>query len=201
MQHDPIQPKQVRGEKTRQKLIDAAIECLAKHSYAGTELGQICDVANVSRRSRQYYFPTRTSLMLAVWHEIRRRDDVTFDTFKEPSRTIPDTVDLILESGFQRYKTTQYLADLELKLALRSDEDLNRELGPLMERKELEVDEWWVDLFQELGKSRDQIITIRHFHVGLLRGIVFEYLTRVDQSLLPQLEEHIRLQMHSLLKK
>jgi len=72
----PTQPKQMRAEKTRQKLIDATIECLAKHGYAGAQLGLISDVAGVSRRPRQYYFPTRISLMSEVWHEIRRRDIV-----------------------------------------------------------------------------------------------------------------------------
>ena len=74
------QPKQQRAEKTRLKLIDAAIECLAKHGYAGSQLGLISDVAGVSRRPRQYYFPSRISLMSAVWHEIRRRDDADFAT-------------------------------------------------------------------------------------------------------------------------
>jgi len=198
MANAPIKPIQQRGEVTRQKLLDAAIDCLAKYGYAGAELGLISDVAGVARRSRQYYFPSRVDLMLAVWHEIRRRDELIFDTFKEP-KTLFDKVELILESGFKKYKTPQYLADLELKLALRSDADLKKELAPLMEAKEVETDQMWIDLFQELGKPDDEIIEIRHLHVGLLRGIIFEYLTRVDQSLLPQLEQRIKTQIHTLL--
>lgn len=200
MPNAPAKPKQLRAEKTRQKLIDAAIDCLAKYSYAGTELNLISDVAGVSRRSRQYYFPNRISLMLAVWQEIRRRDDVVFETFLEAKKQgLRPTVELILESGFKKYKTNQYLADLELKLALRSDRDLERELKPLMEEREVDTDELWVDLFDGLGKSRSEIITIRHLHVGLLRGIIYEYMTRVDRSLLSDLEKKIEDLIHSLL--
>lgn len=198
MNNTPIKPTQRRGEKTRQKLLDAAIDCLAKYGYAGAELGLISDTAEVARRSRQYYFPSRVDLMLAVWHEIRRRDEVVFDTFKAP-KTLHEKVELILNAGFLKYKTPQYLADLELKLALRSDKELEKELAPLMEAKEVETDNMWIDLFKELGKPDNEIIEIRHLHVGLLRGIIFEYLTRVDQSLLPQLEARIKTQIHGLL--
>ncbi|WP_086934433.1 TetR/AcrR family transcriptional regulator [Agarilytica rhodophyticola] len=200
MLNTPIQPQQARAEKTRQKLIDAAIECLAKYGYAGTELGQICDVAKVSRRSRQYYFPSRVDLMMSVWQEIRRRDDVIFKTFQESKKLgLHATVELILESGFKKYKTTQYLADLELKLALRSDKELEKVLKPQMEQREVDTDELWITLFEDLGKTRSEIITIRHLHVGLLRGIIYEYLTRVDRSLLPDLEQQIKTIIHSLL--
>lgn len=200
MSLNPVKPQQRRAEKTRQKLIDAAIECLAEFGYAGTELGLICDVAKVSRRSRQYYFPNRIELMMAVWQEIRQRDDVIFQTFQQSrGEGLHATVELILESGFIKYKTTQYLADLELKLALRSDKELEKILKPQMEQREIDTDELWIELFAELGKSRSEIITIRHLHVGLLRGIIYEYLTRVDRSLLPDLENQIKSIMHSLL--
>lgn len=198
MPNTPVKPTQRRGEETRQKLLGAAIDCLAKYGYAGAELGLISDTAEVARRSRQYYFPSRVDLMLAVWHEIRRRDELVFDTLKE-LETLREKVDMILETGFKKYKTPQYLADLELKLALRSDRELEKELAPLMEAKEVETDKMWIDLFKGLGKPDSEIIEVRHLHVGLLRGIIFEYLTRVDQSLLPQLEERIRAQIHNYL--
>ena len=200
MQNTPVKPKQQRAEKTRQKLIDATIECLAEYGYAGTELGLVCDVAQVSKRSRQYYFPSRLDLMMSVWQEIRRRDDVTFQTFEDSKNLgLHATVELILDAGFKKYKTKQYLADLELKLALRSDKELERVLKPEMEQREVDTDKLWIELFKELGKTDAEIITIRHLHVGLLRGIIYEYLTRVDQSLIPNLEQEIKDILHNLL--
>jgi len=195
----PTRPQQIRAEKTRQKLIDAAIECLAKHGYAGAQLGLISDVAGVSRRPRQYYFPTRVSLMSEVWHEIRRRDDITFNDLHKQTTSLEDTVELILESAFVKYRTVQYLADLELKLAMRSDETLATHLKPLIEKRESEADESWVQLFSKLEKSRSELIAVRYLHISLLRGLAIEYLSRDDHSNLPLLEKQFKETIHAAL--
>ncbi len=195
----PTTPKQPRAEKTRQKLIDASIECLAKHGYAGSQLGMISDLAGVSRRPRQYYFPSRISLMLAVWHEIRRRDDADFANLHSIEQPLEKTVELILEFAFKKYRTPQYLADLELKLAMRSDDDLARELAPLIEQRETEADELWLALFAEVDKPAEQIIATRYLHVSLLRGLAIEYLSRQDTKNLAHLEQEFTRTLHSVL--
>ena len=194
-----IKPQQVRAEKTRQKLIDATIECLAKYGYAGAQLGLISDIAGVSRRPRQYYFPTRTSLMSEVWHEIRQRDDATFQSLLDPERPLNETVELIVDSAIKKYKTEQYLADLHLKLAIRSDDDLANVLRPHMEQREADADAHWVELFAEVGKPKEQLIAIRYLHVSLLRGLAIEYIFREDLSNLPFLEEEFKRTMHAAL--
>jgi len=195
----PTTPKQPRAEKTRQKLIDASIECLAKHGYAGSQLGMISDLAGVSRRPRQYYFPSRINLMLAVWHEIRRRDDADFAKLHSVEQSLEKTVELILEFAFKKYRTPQYIADLELKLAMRSDDDLARELGPLIEQREKEADQLWLSLFAKVDKSAEQIIATRYLHVSLLRGLAVEYLSRQDTQNLAHLEQEFSRILHSVL--
>jgi len=184
----PTQPKQIRAEKTRQKLIDATIVCLAKHGYTGTKLGLISDAAGVSRRPRQYYFPTRISLMTAVWREIRNRDDEAFKKSHKPQQALDAIVEQILDSAFKKYRTAQYLADLELKV-----------LMPLIEQREIEADELWVNLFKDLDKPSDEIIAIRYLHVSLLRGLAIEYLSRTDHSHITTLEEQFKRTMHAAL--
>lgn len=199
MSTSPIKPQQVRAEKTRQKLIDAAIECLAKYGYAGAQLGLISDVAGVSRRPRQYYFPTRTSLMSEVWHYIRSYDDDTFDKAIDRSQPLNEIVDMIVDSAIKKYKTPRYLADLHLKLAIRSDEELKLELSPHMEQREAQADAMWVNLFKDIGKPRSDIIAIRYMHISLLRGLAIEYLSRDDLSHLPALEAEFKRTMHDSL--
>lgn len=195
----PTAPKQRRAEKTRQKLIDASIECLARHGYAGSQLGMISDLAGVSRRPRQYYFPSRISLMLAVWHEIRLRDDTDFANLHSVEQPLEKTVELILEFAFKKYRTPQYIADLELKLAMRSDEDLARELAPLIEQREKEADELWLALFVKVDKPAEQIIATRYLHVSLLRGLAIEYLSRQDTKNLAHLEQEFTRTLHLIL--
>lgn len=199
MSTSPIKPQQLRAEKTRQKLIEATIECLAKYGYAGSQLGLISDIAGVSRRPRQYYFPTRTSLMSEVWHDIRRYDDANFDSLVDRSQPLSKTVDMIVDYGIDKYKTARYLADLHLKIAVRSDEELRAELSPHMEMREAQADDTWVNVFSELDIPKSQLVAIRYLHVSLLRGLAIEYICRSDLSHLSILEEEFRRTMHASL--
>jgi len=107
--------------------------------------------------------------------------------------------ELILNSAFDKYRSAQYLADLELKLAMRSDEELANALSPLIEQRETEADELWAKMFKDLNKPKAEIIAIRYLHVSLLRGLAIEYLSRVDKSNLVELEKQFKLSMHAAL--
>lgn len=189
MTNNPSKPKQQRAEQTRQKLIDAGIECLANYGYAGAQLGLIADIAGVSRGPRQYYFPSRIDLMMAVWEEIRIRDNRTFNQAVEGSVSLQQKVDAILRWGLDTYKTHQYLADMELKLAIRSDEELARNLTPLIEERESAIDAFWVQFLSQSGKKAPELIADRYLAVSLLRGMAIEYLVRRDHSNLAALEQ------------
>jgi len=68
--------RRTRGEVTRQQLIEAAIETLKNHGYAGASARVIADRAGVNQGLVFYHFESVTGLLLAALDEVsaQRRD-------------------------------------------------------------------------------------------------------------------------------
>lgn len=60
------EPKQDRSRATRQRLIEATIECLAELGWTATTVSVVAERAGVSRGATQHHFPTREDLILAA---------------------------------------------------------------------------------------------------------------------------------------
>ncbi|MCX4970098.1 TetR/AcrR family transcriptional regulator [Streptomyces sp. NBC_00654] len=58
----PNAPKQDRSRATRQRLLEAAVACLAEHGWAGSTVSVVAERAGVSRGAAQHHFPTREDL-------------------------------------------------------------------------------------------------------------------------------------------
>lgn len=62
----PKPPKQDRSRATRQRLLEAAVACLAEHGWAGSTVSVVAERAGVSRGAAQHHFPTREDLFTAA---------------------------------------------------------------------------------------------------------------------------------------
>ncbi|MGW7197262.1 TetR/AcrR family transcriptional regulator [Streptomyces chryseus] len=59
-------PKQDRSRATRQRLLEAAVSCLAERGWAGSTVSVVAERAGVSRGAAQHHFPTREDLFTAA---------------------------------------------------------------------------------------------------------------------------------------
>ncbi|MCX4823884.1 TetR/AcrR family transcriptional regulator [Streptomyces sp. NBC_01142] len=59
-------PKQDRSRVTRQRLLEAAVACLAEVGWAGSTVSVVAERAGVSRGAAQHHFPTREDLFTAA---------------------------------------------------------------------------------------------------------------------------------------
>lgn len=72
-----------RGERTRQAILEAAIELFGETGYRGTGLTAIGERAGVTHAGVLYHFGTAENLLLAVLDErLRRFDAATADAFR-----------------------------------------------------------------------------------------------------------------------
>jgi AcrR family transcriptional regulator len=59
-------PKQDRSRATRQRLLEAAVACLAERGWTGSTVTVVAEHAGVSRGAAQHHFPTREDLFTAA---------------------------------------------------------------------------------------------------------------------------------------
>ncbi len=62
----PHEPKQDRSRATRQRLLEATIDCLAETGWAAATVSVVAERAGVSRGAAQHHFPTREDLITAA---------------------------------------------------------------------------------------------------------------------------------------
>ncbi|MEV6137219.1 TetR/AcrR family transcriptional regulator [Nocardia sp. NPDC051990] len=60
------EPKQDRSRATRQRLLEATIDCLAETGWAAATVSVVAERAGVSRGAAQHHFPTREDLITAA---------------------------------------------------------------------------------------------------------------------------------------
>lgn len=62
-----------RSEQMRQRLINAVLESLQTHGYAGTTISRIIDIAGVSRGAPLHHFATKAELIEAAAQQLVKR--------------------------------------------------------------------------------------------------------------------------------
>ena len=60
------EPRQDRRRATRQRLLEAAVDCLAELGWARATVAVVAERAGVSRGAAQHHFPTREALFTAA---------------------------------------------------------------------------------------------------------------------------------------
>lgn len=66
----PRRTQQQRREETRQRLLDATIDCLVEHGFAGTTTQRVQERAGVSRGALLHHFASKADLLAAATHHV-----------------------------------------------------------------------------------------------------------------------------------
>lgn len=171
----PRGPNAVRRQATRNKLLEATIECLYRHGYFGTSTVLVTEVAGVSRGSLLHQFPTKVDLMVATAEHIidnfrsRHLEEVSkIDDDHERFRAIPEITWKMISSPWG-------IARIELALASRSDPEFAHRMTPLVERMDRTSRESIWGLVARLGvRNRDKVDTMVRLYIAALRGLAIE---------------------------
>jgi len=109
-----------KRDRSRLKIMEAAVESLILHGYHRTSLTRVAQIAGVTRSGLQYHFPTLEALITELCAYVLRRQWISYE---EHSRAAPPgrdplehAIDLVASSTERRYM----IARLELITAART---------------------------------------------------------------------------------
>lgn len=120
--------------RTRERLLDATVECLVTYGHSGTTTQRIQDAAGLSRGALLHHFGSKSELLVAAIHHVA---DLRFALI---SRTVdeiedgPDSLRLLVEAIREAMTGPYFQAALELWSASRTDEQLRAALLPAERR-------------------------------------------------------------------
>ncbi|MFG2872117.1 TetR/AcrR family transcriptional regulator [Streptomyces sp. NPDC048338] len=121
-------PKQDRSRATRQRLLEAAVSCLAEHGWAGSTVSVVAERAGVSRGAAQHHFPTREDLFTAAVEYVAEERSQALRTLPVQSR--PEVVAAVV--GL--FTGPLFRAALHLWVAASGEEQLRARVTELEAR-------------------------------------------------------------------
>lgn len=162
-------PRQDRSRVTQQRLLEAALDCLVEHGWAGTTTTLIAERAGVSRGAQLHHFPTRASLVLAAVEHLSERRGAEIRAEAEalpPGARLDGALDMLVAA----FTGPLFAAALEVWVAARTDAELRAALLPLEARFGRELYRLTVAALG-VDDSRPEVRTAVQATLDLLRGL------------------------------
>jgi AcrR family transcriptional regulator len=99
------------GASAREQIVRAAAESLLENGYAGTSVRSIASRAGVAIGNLQYYFPSKSELLVEAWRYLTAR---SVDELRSSLNQVTDPLS-VLELGVESiWATLRRLGDMQL---------------------------------------------------------------------------------------
>ncbi|MFE6755713.1 TetR/AcrR family transcriptional regulator [Streptomyces sp. NPDC057684] len=121
----PVLPVQKRAWNTRERILEAAVACLAEDGYAATTTSSIQKRAGVSRGSLLHQFPSRDDLLIAAVQHLALQRTHEIDVPKAAG-----TIDDAIEQIWLSFNGPLFRAALQLWAAAQHNPQLADALRP-----------------------------------------------------------------------
>jgi AcrR family transcriptional regulator len=148
----PVKWQQQKAADTRTRILEATVDCLVEHGYAGLSTNEVTLRAGISRGAMHHHFPNRLALVAAVIeHSFYVRMEKFLESYFLAIRCRADAsvVEAATEKYWESVQTREFAVYLELAVAARTDPELNSHFEPAAQR----FDKVWA---QEMIKSFPQ---------------------------------------------
>ena len=191
-----LRPRRTQAERsaaTRTRLLDATIETLLDHGYAGTTTTGIARRAGLSRGAQLHHFPTKMELVLTAVEHLseRRRDD-----FVQAVATLPegiDRADAAIDQLWRIISGPTFYAWLELCVAARTDPELRTSVIQVYARLHETIQRTFRELFSDPTGAHPFFDLAPTFVFAVLEGLAVSRLVSRDPSDAPRVLEALKM--------
>lgn len=125
------EPKQDRSRATRQRLLEATIDCLADQGWEATTVTAAAQRAGVSRGAAQHHFPAREDLITAALEHMfdARMAEIRAESTRLPEG--PGRTEFVVSRVVDHYTGELFKAALQVWTAAAADPSLRERIVPL----------------------------------------------------------------------
>jgi AcrR family transcriptional regulator len=167
----PRQTQEQRRNRTKERVLNAALDILAEQGYARLTTTAVAARAGVSRGAQENYFRTKTDLIAAATaHAMEVAARQAAQSAAQASRS-PDPLQAFLADGRAFFLSRSYGAMVELALAGRNDTALSRIHRDAFIKFRRDLDKVWIGTLCAAGFPRPAVVEFVELTVYLLRGM------------------------------
>lgn len=170
-----------RGIDTREKILDATINCIVRAGFTATTVEHVMIEAGLSRGSVLHQFPNRVALMVAAAELAMRR---VMDSARVMAEAIEDPFERLSDYArisWETHSQPEGLALTDILLAARWDRELLDGLQPVTSSVEQEIHDEFIKLASEAGfTDAEALVPHGWLLIASVRGLIIEH--SVNQS-------------------
>jgi AcrR family transcriptional regulator len=161
-----------KSSATREVILEAAIECLARYGYSRTTNELICGIANISRGAMLHHYSNRQELIVAVTEYAFYKHMKSFST---AIRALTDADRKDRNAGvavdWANVLSSEYTAYFELHMAARTDEALRKIFLPRARHHDRAWKDELLHVFPEWRDDVRKLELTRRLIRSLLEGM------------------------------
>ncbi|MFI1796833.1 TetR/AcrR family transcriptional regulator [Streptomyces sp. NPDC020379] len=176
-------PKQDRSRATRQRLLEAAVECLAEYGWAGSTVSVVAERAGVSRGAAQHHFRTREDLFTAAVEYVAEQRSAALRAALTPAGLIsgPARTYVVVRELVGVFTGPLFSAALQLWVVAANEEPLRARVTDLETRVGREVHRMTVELLGA-DESREGVREAVQGVLDMARGMGLANLLTDDSA-------------------
>jgi AcrR family transcriptional regulator len=170
-----------RRDRTRGKILEATLWCLARHGYAATSVSRVVARAKVSRGAWSHHFPSMNALILAAAQHLMTKVYERLAALMRAWGGSGDHVHDMVEAAWREFFSSEVNdVYLELLIASRRDRKLAALLGSVAGDLDRSVAGTSRQFFEPLRGAVGSTAEMMMFNRWVLRGMA------LDAHLVPQ---------------
>jgi AcrR family transcriptional regulator len=185
-----------RSRRTREKLSDAAIDCLVEQGYRGTNFVEVCRRAGLTRGAAHHHYRDLPALLVDAMHRLNER---LFEQARPALRDVADTakrVDAAIEVLWDLFTARDFRAVVEIWVAQSHDAALSRRIRHEMDSYAEHVSTGFARYFPELMSEGASALLVMRFSFLVVLGLGF-----ANATIAPRDQDQERQRMLALLKR
>ena len=172
-------PHRARRADSRALILDAAVQALVSHGYAGASTVVIQRLAGVSRGRLLHYFPSREQLLVAAAQRLAAERIGEMELWFESAPTIEadgvERIDYAVALLWKTFRQPYFWAAMELWLAARTDPALRSELAASEHRLGRAIENVIATMFGPSHSSHPAFADTRDLLFTSMRGVALTY--------------------------
>lgn len=171
-----------KSAETRDRLLDAAIDCLVDLGYARTTTIEVAKRAGLSRGAMLHHYPSKAELVTAAVAHVAERRITEFLRSVENFPPGADLVATVIDLLWENFSSPTSYAMLELTVAARTDKELYRLVQPVISRYEEIIARKARELFGVFARSPEAFEMSRRVIYYLMHGLAVTQILHTDQK-------------------
>lgn len=169
-----------RRERTRTKLLDAAISELTQKGYAGFRVEKVAAVAAVSRGAQTYHFPTKESLVLGALEKLYQATTEASRELIASLKPGDDVFDALMKDSANFYFGSNFFVALSMLNLGDYEPELKQKVCDISREFRLPIEESWHDALLRSGLPDDAARTVLNITQSVHRGMLIRSFLRED---------------------